>query len=70
MAITLNGIFKDKMVFQWGAELRVFGFCDKTCVIRASLLKDGDEVATGTCGTEQDGSFLICLDPVDEPGGP
>ena len=70
MAITLNGIFKDKMVFQWGAELRVFGFSDRTCVIRASLLKDGDEVATGTCGTEQDGSFLICLDPVDEPGGP
>ena len=70
MAIKLNGIFKDKMVFQWGAELRVFGFCDKTCVIRASLVKGGDVVSTGTCGTEQDGSFLICLEPVDEPGGP
>ena len=70
MAITLNGIFKDKMVFQWGAELRVFGYSDKTCVIRASLFKNGEEVSTGTCGTEQDGSFLICLEPVDEPGGP
>ena len=70
MAIKLNGIFKDKMVFQWGAELRVFGYSDKTCVIRASLIKDGDVVSTGTCGTEQDGSFLICLEPVDEPGGP
>ena len=28
------------------------------------------QVATGICGTEQDGSFLICLDPVNEPGGP
>ena len=70
MAITLNGIFRDKMVFQWGAELRVFGYSDKTCVIRCSLIKDGDQVSTGTCGTEQDGSFLVCLEPVDEPGGP
>ena len=70
MAITLNGIFKDKMVFQWGAELRVFGFSDRTCVIRCSLIKDGEQISTGTCGTELDGSFLVCLEPVDEPGGP
>ena len=70
MAIKLNGIFRDKMVFQWGAELRIFGYCDKTCVIKAVLYKDGKEVSKGTCGTEQDGSFLICLEPVEEPGGP
>ena len=70
MAIQLNGIFRDKMVFQWGAELRIFGYSDKTCVIRSTLLKDGEEICTGTCGTEQDGSFLVCLEPVDEPGGP
>ena len=58
------------MVFQWGAELRIFGYSDKTCVIRSTLLKDGEEICTGTCGTEQDGSFLVCLEPVDEPGGP
>ena len=70
MAIKLNGIFRDKMVFQWGAELRVFGYSDKTCIIRCTLCKDGEMVSTGTCGTEQDGSFLVCLEPVDEPGGP
>ena len=70
MAIKLNGIFRDKMVFQWGAELRVFGYSDKTCVIKCTLCKDGEEITSGTCGTEQDGSFLVCLEPVDEPGGP
>ena len=53
MAISLNGIFKDKMVFQWGAELRVFGYSDKTCVIRSVLIKDGEQVASEICGTEQ-----------------
>ena len=70
MAIILNGIFKDKMVFQWGAELRVFGCCDSNSVIRAALFKDGEEISSGTCGTEEDGSFLVCLEPVEEPGGP
>ena len=70
MAIKLNGIFRDKMVFQWGAEIRVFGDSDKTGVIRSVLYKDGDEIASGNCTTEQDGSFLICMEPVDEPGGP
>ena len=70
MAIKLNGIFRDKMVFQWGAEIRVFGNSDKTGVIRSVLYKDGDEIASGNCATEQDGSFLICMEPVDEPGGP
>ena len=70
MAIKLNGIFKDKMVFQWGAELRVFGFSDQNCVVRCALCKNGEEISTGTCGTEQDGSFLVCLEPVEEPGGP
>ena len=70
MAIKLNGIFKDKMVFQWGVEIRIFGYSDKTCVIRSALFKDGEEISSGTCGTEQDGSFLVCMGPVDEPGGP
>ena len=70
MAIRLNGIFKDKMVFQWGAEIRVFGYCDRACVIRSYLYKDNEEISSASCVTEQDGSFLICLDPVDEPGGP
>ena len=40
MAIRLNGIFKDNMVFQWGAELRVFGNSDKPCTIRCELFKE------------------------------
>ena len=70
MATILNGIFKDKMVFQWGAELRVFGCCDIDCTIKAVLFKDGEQVSSNTCRTEEDGSFLVCLEPVDEPGGP
>ena len=70
MATILNGIFKDKMVFQWGAELRVFGCCDTDCNIKAVLFKDGKEVSSNTSHTEEDGSFLVCLEPVDEPGGP
>ncbi|MCR5383055.1 MAG: sialate O-acetylesterase [Saccharofermentans sp.] len=70
MAITLNGIFKDKMVFQWGAEIRIFGSSDRPCAIRAALIKNGDEISSGTCNTEQDGSFLVCMEPVNEPGGP
>ena len=67
MATILNGIFKDKMVFQWGAELRVFGCCDTDCDIKAVLFKDGKEVSSNTSHTEEDGSFLVCLEPVDEP---
>lgn len=70
MAIILNGIFKDKMIFQWGAELRIFGNSDMPGVISAALVKDNDEISRASCQTEQDGSFLICLEPVDEPGGP
>ena len=70
MATILNGIFKDKMVFQWGAELRVFGCCDNDSTIRAVLLKDGMEISSNTCKPEEDGSFLVCLEPVEEPGGP
>ena len=47
MAITLNGIFRDKMVFQWGAELRVFGFSDQNCVVKCALCKNGEEISTG-----------------------
>ena len=70
MAINLNGIFRDKMVFQWGAELRVFGYSDRTCIIKCVLSKDTEVISLGTCGTETDGSFLVCLEPVEEPGGP
>ena len=70
MAITLNGIFKDKMVFQWGAEIRIFGSSDRPCAIRAALIKNGDEISSGNGNTEQDGSFLVCMEPVNEPGGP
>ena len=70
MATILNGIFKDKMVFQWGAELRVFGCCDTDCNIKAALFMDGKEISSSTSHTEEDGSFLVCLEPVDEPGGP
>ena len=40
MAIRLNGIFKDNMVFQWGAELRIFGSSDTKCTVRCELFKD------------------------------
>ena len=72
MAIRLNGIFKDNMVFQWGAELRVFGNSDKPCTIRCELFKEEFEepVSIAESVTEEDGSFLICVNPVEEPDGP
>ena len=44
MAIWLNGIFKDNMVFQWGAELRVFGRSDKPCTVRCALFKEDESI--------------------------
>ena len=70
MAISLNGIFKDNMVFQWGAELRVFGSSDTKCTVRCELFKDEELVVEAESVTEDDGSFLICADPIEEPGGP
>ena len=72
MAIRLNGIFKDNMVFQWGAELRVFGNSDKACTIRCELFKEefDEPVLMSEATTEEDGSFLICVNPVEEPDGP
>lgn len=70
MAISLNGIFKDNMVFQWGAELRVFGSSDTKCTVRCELFKDEELVVEAESVTEEDGSFLICADPIEEPGGP
>lgn len=70
MAIRLNGIFKDNMVFQWGAELRVFGYCDRICTIRCELILNDAVVLSGVAGTEEDGSFLVCVPPTEEPGGP
>ena len=70
MAIRLNGIFKDNMVFQWGAELRVFGSSDTKCTVRCELFKEEESVVTAEAVTEDDGSFLICADPIEEPGGP
>ena len=70
MAVKLNGIFKDNMIFQWGAELRVFGVADNVTVIRCDLIENGEVIATGSCGTEEDGSFLVAVSPTDEPGGP
>lgn len=70
MAIRLNGIFKDNMVFQWGAELRVFGSSDEPCTVRCALFKDEETILVAEAPTEEDGSFLICCDPIEEPGGP
>ena len=70
MAIRLNGIFKDNMVFQWGAELRVFGSSDTKCTVRCELFKEEESVVTAEAVTEDDGSFLICADLIEEPGGP
>jgi sialate O-acetylesterase len=70
MAIRLNGIFKDNMVFQWGAELRVFGSSDKKCTVRCELFSGEESIITAESATEEDGSFLICADPIEEPGGP
>ena len=70
MAIWLNGIFKDNMVFQWGAELRIFGRSDKPCTVRCALFKEDESILVAEAATEEDGSFLICAEPVEEPGGP
>lgn len=70
MAIRLNGIFKDNMVFQWGAELRIFGSSDTKCTVRCELFKDEESVVAAESVTEEDGSFLICADPIEEPDGP
>ena len=70
MAIRLNGIFKDNMVFQWGAELRVFGNSDTKCTVRCELFKEEESVVAAEAVTEEDGSFLICADPIEEPDGP
>ena len=68
MEIKLNGIFKDNMVFQWGAELRVFGMCDEASasagtdgiVIRCEVTDEaGSVVSVGEGSFEEDGSFLI-----------
>ena len=67
MAICLNGIFKDNMVFQWGAELRVFGNSDKACTVRCELFKEEFEepVSVAESVTEEDGSFLVCVNLTD-----
>ncbi|MCR4687968.1 MAG: sialate O-acetylesterase [Saccharofermentans sp.] len=70
MAIKLNGIFKDGMVFQWGAELRVFGTANHACTVRCDILDGGMPIYSGAAGTEEDGSFLVCVTPTEEPGGP
>ncbi len=79
MTIKLNGIFKDNMVFQWGAELRVFGCCDEASVgtetngtvIRCEVTdEEGNVVSVGEGSFEEDGSFLIFSSSIDEPGGP
>jgi len=78
MDIRLNGIFKDNMVFQWGAELRIFGAAvlptgatvDPAAEISCSVMS-GSTVVTSAVGRfEVDGSFLVCLPAVEEPGGP
>ena len=58
------------MVFQWGAELRVFGYSDKSCTVKCELIKDGKVILDGVAGTCEDGSFLVCVPPTDEPDGP
>ncbi len=70
MALRLNGIFKDNMVFQWGAELRVFGCSDTPCTVRCAVFKGEETIMVAETATEEDGSFLICADPIEEPGGP
>ncbi len=70
MALKLNGIFKDGMVFQWGAEFRLFGEADHACTVRCDILDEGKRICSGAAGTEEDGSFLVLVTPADEPGGP
>ena len=70
MAVRLNGIFKDNMVFQWGAELRVFGTTDSRFKITAKLLKGRKIICQGSVIPEKDGSFLIGLKGTDNAGGP
>ena len=70
MGVRLNGIFKDNMVFQWGAELRVFGTTDSRFKITVKLLKGRKIVCQGSVIPEKDGSFLVGLKGTDSAGGP
>ncbi|MBR6959136.1 MAG: hypothetical protein IKH76_01515 [Clostridiales bacterium] len=70
MHLRLNGIFKDNMIFQWGAELRVFGVADEACSIFIRMIKDGEIIDESGGTTEDDLSFVVCLKAVPEPGGP
>lgn len=70
MHLTLNGIFKDNMIFQWGAELRIFGVSDEACSIFIRMIKDGEIVQESGGTTNDDLSFVCCFEPVTEPGGP
>ena len=70
MRLRLNGIFKDNMVFQWGAEIRVFGSSSTPCFVCVQLMKDNELVVETQVQTDENNMFIAGLDPVDEPGGP
>ena len=70
MRLSLNGIFKDRMVFQWGADIRVFGSSSTECLVCVQLLKDGKKVSESQVLTDADLKFTATLPPVDMPGGP
>lgn len=68
----LNGIFKDNMVFQRNAQIRVFGVADANAVSVLARIMDGDKILSEGIADyiEEDGrSFVIELDALPA-GGP
>jgi len=69
MRLDLNGIFKDKMVFQWGTEIRVFGKSSGNCEVCVEIF-EGDRLISEAKTKTEDNRFLALLPPIDSPGGP
>lgn len=74
MAIRLNGVFKDNMIFQRNKEIRIFGevSADKMgAKIRVKLIDKDNNVVRDACPEEvyEDGFFLVCMESLPA-GGP
>lgn len=68
----LNGIFKDNMVFQRNAQIRVFGVADANAVSVLARIMDGDKILSEGIADyieEDSRSFVIELDALPA-GGP
>ncbi len=67
--IELFGIFKDNMVLQRDKEIRVFGCCEPGSNVSCGVMDGRRKKASGSAVAEEDGLFLIRIDPLPA-GGP